>query len=452
VVISLRQNLIFLVSVLLMTSNIYADNNYQNKFEQSKNSTIIIDSVSSVQGAIAQSQCNLTFVAGSTGHVDIRNSSFVTAFNIQPNIPVGSNITVLSNGCTASLAPSASCRITFTSAVAEGPTTIPITGNNTNLVNAIVTVSPAAPLTTLSISRAEIALATQGILTDASGAGTQPSQPRTLTITNTGATVADNVMYTITPSLPAGTTIAPANCGNIAPGASCTLTITPGATPSSPADQVPAPSTINVAGINTPTPVSSDIIILTYGNRYKSGFIFAIDDSTNQAISVGGKVAALIDQEPPAFPNGIVWSPFDAFVPEPCAKFTDGACNTQEIVNFYTPPTSLSDYAAGLCKAVISGLNDWYLPAICEQGHSLATGECGNIAVPNIQNIQSNLVDNAQGSIGGLNGSYWSSVQAPPPANPFTTSLFQDFFIGGGFQSRTSKSAQLGVRCVRQII
>jgi hypothetical protein len=64
VVISLRQNLIFLVSVLLMTSNIYADNNYQNESEQSENSTIIISSVSSVQGTIAQSQCNLTFVAG----------------------------------------------------------------------------------------------------------------------------------------------------------------------------------------------------------------------------------------------------------------------------------------------------------------------------------------------------------------------------------------------------
>lgn len=54
-------------------------------------------------------------------------------------------------------------------------------------------------------------------------------------------------------------------------------------------------------------------------------------------------------------------------------------------------PTPLSYYAAGLCAATISGYSDWYLPAICEMGYGVAN--CGTSGVPELQNMQANLVN-----------------------------------------------------------
>ncbi|HAU0262640.1 TPA: DUF1566 domain-containing protein [Legionella pneumophila] len=334
------------------------------------------------------------------------------------------------------------------------------------------------PNTTLNISLNTLALATQGILTDASGAGNQMSKARRLIITNTGAVTAMDVDYTITPNLPAGTTVSPASCGNIAAGDTCELTVTPGNTPSAAADMAPAPSVLTVKGSNTPTAVTSSVIVLTYGNRYQGGFVFSIDDSTVDTMSVGGKVAAFTDQAPP-FPNGIIWSsdgtggtatdsipgidetssegaPSPA-LPMPnnplnfvgCNGATDGLCNVGNIFKQY-PTIPTGEYAAGLCSATIAGFNDWYLPAICEMGFDdggFPSG-CGAPANPAQQNMQSNLVDN--GDVGSLAGYYWSSTEGS--GNPQLFAWDQFFATGGGSsQLSGSKNFPYGVRCVRAL-
>ncbi|MCL9684617.1 DUF1566 domain-containing protein [Legionella maioricensis] len=306
--------------------------------------------------------------------------------------------------------------------------------------------------TTLAASIPSLALQTSGVA-------------RIITITNTGTDIATNVTYSLSPSLPAGTTIMPASCGTLAPAGTCVLTITPGATPSAmPGDTNPTPISLTISGDNTNT-LTPTINILTYGSVYQSGFIFNIDDTTPNSGSIGGTVAALIDQVAPA-PNGIIWSSngnggtsadaaFDA-IPgiyqnsstplDACNGNLDGACNTRVIVNFY-PAVNLNFYAAGFCKETISGYTDWYLPAICEMGYdSLNIGTtCGTQAVPISQNMQSNLVNN--GNIGGLAGSYWGSTE--DVFNIPTNSFFQDFTSGN--QGSGGKNFQIGVRCVRAI-
>jgi hypothetical protein len=89
---------------------------------------------------------------------------------------------------------------------------------------------------------------------------------RVINIANSSSYSAYNVNYTTSPSLPAGTTILPASCGTIAPGGVCTLTITPGSSPSTtpvaPAGSAAVPSVVTVAGTNTNT-VQSNISVLT---------------------------------------------------------------------------------------------------------------------------------------------------------------------------------------------
>lgn len=334
------------------------------------------------------------------------------------------------------------------------------------------------PNTTLSISLSTLALATQGILTDASGAGDQVSKARKLIITNTGAVTAMDVDYTITPNLPAGTKVSPASCGNIPAGETCELTVTPGNTPSAAADMAPAPSVLTVKGSNTPTAVTSNLIVLTYGNRYQGGFVFAIDDSTDDTMSVGGKVAAIRDQADP-WPDGIIWSSngmggtsFDAIpgidqtsteampspdLPNPnpsnfvgCNGATDGLCNVGNIFKQY-PTIPTGEYAAGLCSATIAGFNDWYLPAICEMGFGIA--QCGAQASPTLQNMQSNLVDN--GDVGSLAGFYWSSTEGS--SHPQGGAWVQFFATGGDSYQNSdvegigAKLNRSGVRCVRAL-
>ncbi len=321
-------------------------------------------------------------------------------------------------------------------------------------------VPPQTP-TTLNISVASLALAVSGVA-------------RKITITNTGSTAATAVGYAASPPLPAGTTISPATCGDLAPAATCVLTVTPGSTPSAAAGNAsPNPVVVTVAGSNTNT-VSPSLNILGFGSVYQSGYVFAIDDTVPDTVSIGGKVAALSDQAPPS-PLGIIWSSngnggstanvvFDNIPgiyetstnpPDTCNGSVDGVCNAQVIIGFYSPPTTnpavnLANYAAGVCAGSIGGVSNWYLPAICEMGPdatSLGTG-CGTSGSPTRQNMQTNLVD--QGNIGNLTGVYWSSTESS--VNPSSTAIAQFFATGASsFQAANNKNLQLGARCVRAI-
>ena len=260
-------------------------------------------------------------------------------------------------------------------------------------------------------------------------------------------------------ALPSGSTISPASCGTIAPAGSCALTITPGSTPSAAAgDTNPTPINLTIQGTNTNS-LTPSINILTYGSVYQSGYVFAIDDTTPSSSSAGGKVAALTDQV--SSNTGIFWasdgaSSFsfdnipgitDTSTSPPCNGGTDGACNTGVIVNFY-PSINTSLYAAGTCKAVISGFSDWYLPSICELGYDTSTGNgCGTQGSPTTQNIVSGLIDN--GDIGNLSGSYWSSTENASSPTVFTWSYFFAGGGGGSFVVLSGKANTFGVRCAR---
>ncbi|KTD07702.1 DUF1566 domain-containing protein [Legionella jamestowniensis] len=312
--------------------------------------------------------------------------------------------------------------------------------------------------TTLSSSVSTLALRTNG-------------RSRIITITNTGTETAFNVVYRISPALPAGTTIFPATCGTLEPGGRCFIRITPGATPSAtPGNVNPTPITLAITGRNTNT-VRPTINILTYGSVYQSGYVFAINDNTVNTGSIGGKVAALSNQASFGI-DGRIWSSdnagnpvFDPIPginqnsinpPEACNGALNGACNTNVIVNYYSPPqtnpaVNLSFYAAGLCKATIGGYSDWYLPAICEMGYDNAAQNTGCGIPPNpptLQNMQTNLVEN--GNIGNLFGPYWSSTQS---SINFPTNAWNQFFAvgGGNFQDEDPKDGPISVRCVRAI-
>ncbi|MEO7385452.1 MAG: hypothetical protein ABIX37_00800, partial [Gammaproteobacteria bacterium] len=217
--------------------------------------------------------------------------------------------------------------------------------------NCTVTFSATVSPTTLSASASTLVLNAGGTA-------------RTLTISNTGSSAAFSVNYTAT--LPAGSTVAPSNCGDIAAAGTCVLTVTPGATASgAPGDADAEPVALTVSGSNTNS-LLTNIQVLTYGSVLQGGYVFSIDDTTPATGSMGGKVAALADQAAP-YPNGIAWSDIvvvdgvsetSTSPPDACNGKSDGACNTAAIIAANSPPVrdpapDLSTYAAGLCRAVI---------------------------------------------------------------------------------------------------
>lgn len=393
-------------------------------------------------------------INGAPGSLTVTNTSSQNfANNVAPVITgtaLEGFVTVTGNDCGASLAPLASCTLTFTPGTVSGvaQTNFPILGSNTSAASGdIEVVGP----TTLTSSVSVLGVAANG-------------QARTITITNTGSNTAFNIAPTVSPALPAGTSLTPTSCATLAPSASCLFTVTPGSTPSAaPGNTNPTPITVSIHGTNTNT-VSPAVSILDYGSFWEGGFLFAIFDSAAASNSVDGAIAAPTDQALP-FPSGIIWSSngsggasgnavFDN-IPgiyqdsnSPCVGRSDGACNSSQITTFYNS-INPSFYAAGLCKATIGGFNDWYLPSICELGYDRTSNgtTCGSQGTPLRQNMQSNLVDN--GDIGGLSGAvYYSSTEvSAAPSNTVWTQLFAT----GGTSNQTARTKDfpLAVRCVR---
>lgn len=255
---------------------------------------------------------------------------------------------------------------------------------------------------------------------------------RQIIIQNLSSINATNV--SVVPSgLPTGTSIISDTCtGTLNMGNSCTITITPGDTASSDVNNS-ACSISNTQPTQGIVSITADgglseqvnVYVLNYGCQYQGGFIYAVDDTTPNTGSIGGKVAALVDQAAPRISSGpqsssIIWSSngngatssdvnyrailgidenATANSPSPntptypngvpsyaaCSPF-DGLCATENIVSYYnyyrttggSAPTPLSDYAAGLCKATINSYSDWYLPATCEMNGSGYVSQCAD--------------------------------------------------------------------------
>jgi hypothetical protein len=300
---------------------------------------------------------------------------------------------------------------------------------------------------------------------------------RQIIITNTGSIAATNVNYTIAPVLPAGATVTPASCGTILPGASCTLIISPSTTAST------AASVFTIQGDQTNT-LTPNATIVTYGTIYQGGYVFSVDDTTSVTTSIGGTVAATIDQT-----NSIIWSSNVAGTydggfsiwgidetsstgtPSPngtsanpatqfagqndCAGATDGSCDTNNIVVYYSTPNTnpainINFYAAGYCKNTINSLTDWYLPSICQLGYGSSSG-CGTSVSPAMQNMTSSLVDNVVSGVGLAGHTYWASTEQSPLQQTMAWAQTFNQTSGTSTQAGTLKSAPEFLRCVRTL-
>ena len=209
--------------------------------------------------------------------------------------------------------------------------------------------------------------------------------------------------------------------------------------------------------------MSVDVVVLGYGCIDQGGYVYALDDTTPSTGSVGGKVLSQFDEA-----AALVWSTrFDAIYgiseastaaapsvgsvagQSSCDGATDGACDTANIVDYYTSyavgaPIPLADYAAGACKATYANYSDWHLPGICEMGYG--AGGCGSAASPTEQNVQSDLADS--GGPVPLNADYWSSTEDSfSPTNAAWVQVFST--AGGSTQVVASKGLALTVRCTR---
>ncbi|WP_322470410.1 hypothetical protein SOM08_07280 [Hydrogenophaga sp. SNF1] len=257
---------------------------------------------------------------------------------------------------------------------------------------AVVVLPPPAPA--LMASASALALAASG-------------QPRRVLITNVGGQAALDLAVSAASALPAGSALGTDCAARLSPGASCTLTITPGATPSAaPGDTTPTPAELRIGGSNTPA-LALSVWVLGFGSVYQGGYVFDLDDTTPPTGGVGGQVMALSN----AWPTAV-----QAMDSPLASSPTEGAANTAALVNTGGPPTDPnSPYAAWACdNASDAGFTDWYLPAICELGYDRDNrgSGCGSAAAPTRPNIQSRLVD--AGVSGGLSPlfEYWSSTGA----------------------------------------
>jgi len=314
-------------------------------------------------------------------------------------------------------------------------------------VTADCTVSFTASLATTSLvaSVSSLALSVSDTATHPALTGT----PRSVTLQNTGEHVAIGLSVD-TPALPPGSAVTAMTCGlALAPGASCTVTITPGSTAS--ADGVspctggsaPVPADLSIAATNTNT-VTVGIVVLGYGCIYQGGHLFAVDDTTPATGSIGGKVATTLDQAA-AYPNGLKWAADPTgdtdYTVVDASSLTDGAANTAAIVATY-PATPLAYYAAGTCQASIAGQADWYLPAQCEMGPVL--GQCP----AGLQTMQQAVVD--YNGLNLLSGFYWTSTEVA--AEPQTSAWVQYFEpLGGNVPVTGDKTSPAGVRCARAL-
>ncbi len=268
------------------------------------------------------------------------------------------------------------------------------------------TVSPTGGGTAaLSVSITDLALSISGLTLNGQPSG----QARTIRITNTGDATATGLDINY-PTWPAGTT-AMSDCGaELASNTTCTITVTPNTTSTRIVllrGIAPTPGVITVSA-NNATDVTTNVVVLNYGCIYQGGYIFAMTETADTAESIGGTVVTQVDQAPRS-PNGVFWSS-DAAGTGPvsniiygisetsvigaanpntnqvqgqvaCNGATDGSCNSNNIILYYSPPTTdpaitPTYYAAGRCTATISGYSDWYLPAICEMGPDSNSSGC----------------------------------------------------------------------------
>jgi hypothetical protein len=431
-------------------------------------------------------------VDGSDGILTITNNSANTnALNITASFTgtaLAGKVLLSGNTCT-NVAPNATCTLTFTPGDSTVTTTsFSIQGTNTNSSSASIRIVPKP---TLSIAGSPMTLEVNGA-TDS------------LTITNTSTEItATNILSDFTGTALDGNVTESINtCATLAPGASCTITYTPGSsvvantnfdiqgnnTEVSTAsieiesgstltavnansgsasggtgvtltgtgltgataitfDGTPATS-VNVVNSTTVTAVTPahvagvvDVVIDTPlgGATLDNGFTY-VATTVGQA-SFGGTIACLDgglqNLIAATSDNGIPdWGGHGTAIGAGGQSDTDGAGNTSSIVAGLGAGTyatrRCNDYEVDSqgntpCEAGNTCYNDWFLPA----------------------RDQLNCLYTNQVSIGGFSPApYWSSTESTDsPAFQARIQLFDT-----GTQTSANKNTSLRIRCVRAFV
>ncbi|MCC5792380.1 MAG: DUF1566 domain-containing protein [Legionellaceae bacterium] len=270
---------------------------------------------------------NLPFAVNSSGVVTVTNDmdSPVAAENIDASIPGGSSISVQETTCGEILAIGDSCTITLTSDSQEGPTLIPIAGDNTNTVNVNVTVT-SQPLISITGPLPQNRVVTVASMT-----------PLFLEITNdiNSAVNANGIMVSDQEGCP-NLSVDASNCASVVPGGICTLELT--------SPDPYEPCTITVSGSNT---ANSPQTLIAFS--YLEGLVF-------EANAGSGKV--IRDVQPGAT---IWWS--SSISPIVAPSVDDGASNTDAIVATGGCSNFPDDCAAFQCRNFDGETPEWYLPA-----------------------------------------------------------------------------------------
>ena len=339
---------------------------------------------------ISVNPSTLMFVENATGLVTVTNdlASPVAAANVVATTPGGSNIGVQSTTCGAILAIGASCTITFDSSTQEGPTTIPVVGDNTNTVNVDVTVTSQALISITNPVQQSRVVAVSGAALS-------------LEVTNdAGSAVSANAITVSNKAACPNLSVDDSNCASVAPGASCTLELT------SNAPYVPC--TITVSGSNT---ANSPTTLIAFSHL--GGLVF-------QESAGSGTVVIDVAQ---GFTSQ--WTSTYSYIVG-ATSLIDGVVNTNSIVADTACLSDTTNCAAYRCRSISS---DWYLPARSEL-RAVGSALCSNGAPPC--------------NFGGFsNDYYWSSSQYD------SNWAWTVFITPSNVTPPIDKSQVWPVRCVR---
>ena len=277
-----------------------------------------------------------SFSSAASGSLTVtNNSTALAASHISADLSGAGLAAALSQDSSncVSVAPGASCTLTFTpiTSSATTATAIVVQGTNTSQAGASIAIN-AAQLATLSVSPTSLLL-TPGGTSDF------------ITISNTSATTSvSDIEVDLTGTALAGNVTVSANtcAGNVPPASSCVITFTPGST-------TVATTSVPVAGVHSQT-VTANITIRTLmvGDSYAGGIVYQ---------APGNGVPGML-----VSPTDLFGSWGDQSVTTNAQSETDGLANTATIVAVL----GVNTYAAGTCYSLTDGnasAGTWYLPA-----------------------------------------------------------------------------------------
>ncbi len=328
----------------------------------------------------------------STDAITITNnaSSSASANNVIATIPGGSGISIQSTTCGSSLAIGANCTITFASNTQEGPTIIPVKGDNTNTANVYAAVTDQPLISITGPAQQSRIVSTDGFST------------LDLEVTNNLDSIfnATNITVSDKASCP-NLSVDASNCISVAPGASCLLALTT-ITPY-------APCTITISGSNTSNSPTTSIAFSHLG-----GLVFEKSGANGKVVIDAG--SEFISE----------WTfPSQSDIPGAMSD-DDGVSNTNAIVVNPACTGQSSNCAAYRCRTIST---DWYLPAKNEL-QAVIFALCPGSSYPC--------------AFGAFSSSfYWSSTQWFAATNAYTVDVPDANF------GPSDKSSSHPVRCIR---